>query len=86
MWEDSYCWEKCDQHYLVITFSLTAATHSLYDKATRKKVAGQDKIYPLTNLDNDSYVRTSDGEVASYVISGKNLEVCFQGENCYSFY
>jgi hypothetical protein len=86
MWEDSYCWENCDQYYLVITFSLTAAAHSLYDKGTKKKVAGTDKIYPLSNLDNDSYVRTSDGEVASYVISGKNLEVCFQGENCYSFY
>jgi hypothetical protein len=49
-------------------------------------VAGQEKVYGLSNLDNDSFIRTSDGELATYEINGKNLEVCFQGEGCNSFY
>jgi len=85
--ENTLCLDRaCDQYYLVMNFSSSTFTHSLYDKVTKKKVAGQDKVYGLSNLDNDSFVRTSDGELATYEITGKNLEVCFQGEGCYSFY
>jgi hypothetical protein len=85
--ENTLCLEgPCDQYYLVMNFSSSTFTRSLYDKVTKKKVAGQEKVYGLSNLDNDSFIRTSDGELATYVITGKNLEVCFQGEGCYSFY
>ena len=85
--DNTLCLEgACDQYYLVMNFSNTNFTRSLYDKVTKKKVTGQEKVYGLSNLDDDSFIRTSDGELATYEISGKNLEVCFQGEGCYSFY
>lgn len=76
----------CDQYYLVINFSNSNFTQSLYDKVTKKKIAGQEKVYGLSNLDNDSFRRTSDGELATYEISGKNLQICIQGEGCFFFY
>ena len=85
--ENTLCLDgACDQYYLMMNFSSSTFTRSLYDKVTKKKVAGQEKVYGLSNLDNDSFIRTSDGELATYEINGKNLEVCFQGEGCYSFY
>ena len=85
--ENTLCLEgPCDQYYLVMNFSSSTFTRSLYDKVTKKKVPGQEKVYGLSNLDNDSFIRTSDGELATYGINGKNLEVCFQGEGCNSFY
>ena len=85
--DNKLCLEgPCDQYYVVMKFSTSTFTRSLYDKVTKKKVAGQDKVYGLSSLDNDSFVRTSDGELATYEINGKNLQVCFQGEGCYSFY
>lgn len=85
--DNKLCLEgDCDQYYVVMKFSTSTFTRSLYDKATKKKVSGQDKVYGLSSLDNDSFVRTSDGELATYEMTGKNLEVCSQGEGCYSFY
>ncbi len=85
--ESKLCLEgPCDQYYLMMNFSSSTFTRSLYDKVTKKKVSGQDKVYGLSNLDNDSFIRTSDGELATYEINGKNLQICFQGEGCYSFY
>ena len=85
--ENTLCLEgACDQYYLVMNFSSSTFTRILYDKVTKKKVPGQEKVYGLSNLDNDSFIRTSDGELATYEINGKNLEVCFQGEGCNSFY
>ena len=85
--ENTLCLDgACDQYYLMMNFSSSTFTRSLYDKVTKKKVSGQDKVYGLSNLDNDSFMRTSDGELATYEINGKNLQICFQGEGCYSFY
>lgn len=85
--EDRLCLEEtCDKYYLTMSFSNTAMTHTLYDKVTKKKVAGGEKVYGIRSLDNDSFIRTSDAEVGTYEIHGSSLQVCFQGEGCFSFY
>jgi hypothetical protein len=73
--------ENCDSYIFLVSFTETSMVQTGLDKITKKVL--KQKIIPIYQMDNDSFVIAYDDTLTSYYISGKNLTACHQGGSCF---
>jgi hypothetical protein len=80
--EDTQCLsENCVKYFIVVSFTKDALIRTGIDRVTRQVV--KQKITPISQLDHESFVVSSDQTSYTYEISNDRLTICEQGSTCF---
>lgn len=80
--EDTQCLsENCVKYFIVVSFTKDALIRTGIDRVTRQVV--KQKITPISQLDHESFVISSDQTSYTYEISNNELTLCEQGSTCF---
>ncbi len=80
--EDTQCLsENCVKYFIVVSFTKDALIRTGIDRVTRQVV--KQKTTPISQLDHESFVISSDQTSYTYEISNNELTLCEQGSTCF---
>ncbi len=80
--EETQCLsENCVKYFIVVSFTKDALIRTGIDRVTRQVV--KQKITPISQLDHESFVVSSDQTAYTYEISNNRLTICEQGSTCF---
>ncbi len=80
--EDTQCLsENCVKYFIVVSFTKDALIRTGIDRVTRQVV--KQKTTPISQLDHESFVVSSDQTSYTYEISNHELTLCQQGSTCF---
>lgn len=80
--EETQCLsENCVKYFIVVSFTKDALIRTGIDRVTRQVV--KQKTTPISQLDHESFVVSSDQTAYTYEISNNRLTICEQGSTCF---